>query len=871
MKQSFRHPRNKSLAFWGAFLLVVGGLVLAGGVWFYRSQEQEVRRSVEANLETIAHLKVNQIVQWRGERRADVGMLMGSIFFNETVARWLADPQAGSSDKILASFRAMQRYNHYHDILLADRRGQIRLSISDHPSPFHGETTQALAEVFRTRQAVLTDLHVPPDDPVPHLEIIAPVFVGNEPTTEPIGAIILQFEARQFLYPLIQSWPSASSTAETELVRLDGDAVMFLNDLRHRGGTAFKLRILLSRLEVPAVQAALGKAGMFHGTDYRGVKVLSVLKQVPDSSWAMVAKIDEEEALAEWHSRASLIVAVILTLAAALGTAAAMAWQQQIRYRVLAQSATALRDSEDMLNETGHIARIGGWAIDLMNGTLKWTREVYAIHEVEDGFLPTVEAAINFYAPESRPIIQQAVDLAIQAGEPFDIELELITAKNRRIWVQAIGHAVFVSGKAQTVSGTFQDITEHKRAEKALRESETKFRTLVENIPQKIFVKDRNSRWLAVNENFAHDLGLRSEELVGKVDYDFFPKELADKYRADDERVMRTGQTEELEEKYLREGLETWVHVVKAPVRDEHGEIAGVFGIFWDITERKRAEEEIHKLNSQLERRVYDRTTELAAANKELEAFSYSVSHDLRTPLRAIDGFSHALQEDYGNRLDEAGRDHLQRVRAAAQRMGRLIDDLLQLSRLGKAALHKERVNLSTLAQDIIAELRTGDPQRQVEVVISENLCGEADLRLLHVVMENLLRNAWKFTCKTPMARIEFGQVSGGSHSATTSATPSPPNGLNEAMRSDGTAVFFVRDNGAGFDMKNAEKLFGAFQRLHAATEFPGTGIGLATVARIIHRHAGAVWAEAAEGQGATFYFTLEPHARHAANMAPPS
>jgi signal transduction histidine kinase len=253
-----------------------------------------------------------------------------------------------------------------------------------------------------------------------------------------------------------------------------------------------------------------------------------------------------------------------------------------------------------------------------------------------------------------------------------------------------------------------------------------------------------------------------------------------------------------------------------------------------EIKERRRAEDEVRRLNVELERRVMDRTAQLAAANKELEAFSYSVSHDLRAPLRSIDGFSQVLLKHYREQLDPQGQNYLERVRASSQRMGQLIDDLLNLSRMTRGELRREPVDLSAVARAVAGELQQAEPDRQVTFVIADGLVVDGDPRLLRVVLENLLDNAWKFTGKHPRARIEFGRT-----------------------QRDGDTVYFVRDNGVGFNMAYADKLFGAFQRLHTRAEFEGTGIGLATVQRIIHRHGGGIRAEGAEGQGATFYFTL--------------
>lgn len=276
-------------------------------------------------------------------------------------------------------------------------------------------------------------------------------------------------------------------------------------------------------------------------------------------------------------------------------------------------------------------------------------------------------------------------------------------------------------------------------------------------------------------------------------------------------------------------------------IHPESSEVIELIASFKNLTTaRNRAEQEILALNAELEERVRDRTAQLAAANQELDAFAYSVSHDLRAPLRGIDGFSLALVEDFGETLSAEGKDYLRRIRAGCVRMGTLIDDLLYLSRLARNQLRREVVDLSLLARQVADELQQLDAQRKVDWVIAPQLVTVADPALLHAVLDNLLGNAWKFTGKQEYARIEFG-----------------------GFVQEGEQVFFVQDNGAGFDMLYADKLFNAFQRLHKAEEFDGTGIGLATVQRVIKRHGGRVWAQGAIGQGATFYFSLKEEHRH--------
>jgi signal transduction histidine kinase len=269
----------------------------------------------------------------------------------------------------------------------------------------------------------------------------------------------------------------------------------------------------------------------------------------------------------------------------------------------------------------------------------------------------------------------------------------------------------------------------------------------------------------------------------------------------------------------------------------EGGRIAGTISFGMDITARRRMEEALRTLNEQLELRVEERTAELGAANRELESFAYSVSHDLRAPLRAIDGFTQALVEDYGDKLDQRAFDYCGRVRKAAGRMGQLIDDLLVLSRITRAEMRFEDVNLSALATDILALLHEREPERQVRTHVQAGLRARGDVGLLRILLENLLDNAWKYTNKIEQADIEVG-----------------------ARWENNRQVFFVRDNGAGFDMAFAGKLFAPFQRLHSAQDYAGTGIGLATVQRIVARHGGRVSATAQVNQGAIFEFVLPSH-----------
>jgi len=425
------------------------------------------------------------------------------------------------------------------------------------------------------------------------------------------------------------------------------------------------------------------------------------------------------------------------------------------------------------------------------------------------------------------------------------------------------------------LSYVLKDITRRKRAEEALRKSEEKYHNLFENSSDAIITIDMEDRITSWNRSSEKLFGWTATEVTGRdLPELIIPPELKDEREKIIDDALSGKNITGIETTRLRkDGSKIEVSLTFSPIKDSNQNIIGLSGIIRDITERKkiedvlrkayeeveirvqertvqlaaaneafqaeiierrRAEEEIRRLNAELERRVIERTAQLEAANRELEAFSYSVSHDLRAPLRSIDGFSQALLEDYAGKLDEQGKDYLERVRSASQRMSELIDDMLMLSRVTRREMKHEKVDLSLLADHIATELKKTQLQRHIKFVITPGLVVKGDAELLRIMLENLLGNAWKFTSKHQSGRIEFGTT-----------------------EYEGKNAFFVHDDGVGFDMTYADKLFKPFQRLHSPSEFAGTGIGLATVKRIVQRHGGQVWAKGEVGKGATFYFDL--------------
>lgn len=381
------------------------------------------------------------------------------------------------------------------------------------------------------------------------------------------------------------------------------------------------------------------------------------------------------------------------------------------------------------------------------------------------------------------------------------------------------------------------DVTEQRRAEEALGKSEANLRTILDNADTAYVLLNNKFDILSFNQlaNTYALLDLGKELKEG----DNFINTLWKKWQPTVYENMQNvlhGIPVEYESSYrLSNGSRLWFHVRVNRIMDEKGEVIGLCISASNVTDRKQAEDQIREFNAHLENKVKERTYELEVANKELESFSYSVSHDLRAPLRSLNGYSQALLEDYADVLDEKAQHYLKRIQLNSERMATLIDDLLKLSRVTRQAITKQEVNLSKVAREIIKELEEKYKLDYVNIHIEPSMIANADLHLIRIALHNLLDNAIKFSAKAEQPEIHFTSY------------------FDENQR----RVFCVSDNGVGFDMQYAGKLFGAFQRLHDRNDYPGTGIGLSIVQRVINRHGGRVWAESNVGNGAKFYFTL--------------
>lgn len=486
--------------------------------------------------------------------------------------------------------------------------------------------------------------------------------------------------------------------------------------------------------------------------------------------------------------------------------------------------------SENKLKEAQSLAHIGSWELDLVTNTLTWSDEIFKIFGCNPcEFGATYEAFLNFIHPEDREFVNNSYLKHIKTKVPYNIVHRILLSGNEIKYVNERCKSEFdAQGKPIRSVGTVADITEKIKSEEILHRTQYS----IDNIADSIFWIDKSARFIFANQAACRNLEYSIDELLALTVFDIDPEFLQDNWEEHWNTIF-------LKDSFTIETVHCTKTGQRYPVevttnKVEFGGVMFNCAIARDISERKKAEEKIRKINIELEQRVAKRTLQLEAANKELETFAYSVSHDLRAPLRSIGGFSQILLEEYLHKLDAQGQDYLSRVHNGAQHMSELIDDMLTLSKVTRSEMNIREFNLSIIVHEIANELNNSDKKRKVECIIQDNVFADADERLIRIALENLLDNAWKFTSKKPVARIEFGM-----------------------MKKEGSNSYFIRDNGAGFDMKYAQKLFGAFQRLHDVSDFPGTGIGLATVQRIINRHGGKVWAEGEVGKGATLYFTL--------------
>jgi PAS domain S-box-containing protein len=1079
-------PRN--LIF--LFIAVSVGIILSG-LLYYQADNQYLRTEKQNELAAIADLKVGQIVAWRRERMADAQIITGDRAVGWIIQLWLANPTDASLQRQVIDWMASIRPPaFYSGAFLLDPNGNLLLSAADQSRPPSSEDKDHAILAAHTRYPFLSDLATGGLVDGIHIDAVAPILDPSGSDAPAVAVLILTVDPHEYLYPLIQAWPGPSETAETLLVRREGDSVVYLNDLRYRKNTALSLRIPLSNDRLPAAFAARGNEGAIEGIDYRGESVLAATRAIPDSAWSLVAKVDRNEIFASMDANARRMTFVIAVMIAAAGAGIGFFWRQQRvefyrqqfvtererrlfaqRYENLAQYANdiiLLYDSEGKIVDANEraVASYGYTREELLQHNIRdltaadsqtrYTERIKIIeernglifesmHVRRDGSSFPIEASTRLVQVDGSEYIQSIIrdiserktaeeaqhrqyqylaalqETTLELVSQLDLDhllgnivaraeqlvgtdsgfLDLVEPEKDRlvphvgtgfmadslksslkrgegaagkVWetrkpvvidnygawpdriknfnFEAIGSMAVVpllSGpnvlgmlglgydvasnrsfdpeavdlliqfarlaaiaieNARLYSNAQQELAERIRTQTRItRVSDLKRHLLsrgklgaklklITNAILETFDADFARIWIiergdlcdqgcphaAVTEGrdvcrnrsrclhqFAssargehvpgsHRRVPLGEYGIGRIALGeqtrFVTNDIANEPRVYDQAWAVSQGMVSFAGYRLVSGQDTPIGVLaffrKTPIQPEEEkyleELAHTASL---VIQTGKAEEEVYRLNTELEQRVVERTAELERTNMELEAFSYSVSHDLRAPLRALDGFSRILQEEHASEIDgEAGR-YLSLIRQNAQQMGHLIDDLLTFSRLSRHPLNRQPIDMAALVAKAGESLLHERAGRQINVTIGDLPACHGDPALLLQVWINLLSNAFKYTRKRADAQIIVGSTI-----------------MPAENHRDGDVVYFIKDNGAGFDMRYVAKLFGVFQRLHRAEEYDGTGVGLAIVQRIIQRHGGQVWAEGQVDQGATFYFTISDGQAARANEA---
>jgi len=876
-----------------AVFLVLALVAAALGFIVYRDQARDVRYRAGEELTAVRVLKASELAGWQADQLDDAGALADDPVLSETLERWIDAGQPYPAPFLVRSLVSTHQTMHeYSRIAVLDPSLHTVYSSPSGLPRLGAYTRRLAAEAVRTDKVVFSDFFVDGRGNLA-LQYVAPIRDASPSPDRTLGVYVLSVDPFETVLADLATWPTPGVSGETLLVERRGDEVLYLTPSRVEGGGALAVRRPADTPRLAGAMAVRGAIGVVDGVDYRGTPVLASVGPVPGTPWYLVARMDARAVSAQLRVSALATFAVVVgvILVGGLLLIFFWSWRESRQMRLLYAAERDLRASEEHFRVVFDDAPLG-ISLTHTDGRLGRVNKAFTeMLQYDSGDLAGLTVA-DLTHPDDRAETAQMIRACL-AGERdgFTLDKRYLRKDGMTIWVTA--SVVLLrrdDGTPDHFVAMLKDVTERRADALRLARLTRLYRVLVavnealvratrvdalyrEVCEAIVSVGGFVGAWVAAPDEDGvlqpaaeagpqHELRSRPYGIkLGDPVYGHAPAGEA----------LSTGRLYVCGDLQHDAGTEPWhgwyvefdMNTAAALPVMVHGEPLAAVVVFsrerdaFDAAElelfeqlaadvafavesllgeeaRAQAERDLARLNRELEQRVLERTAELRASNRELEAFSYSVSHDLRAPLRALDGFSLALLEDYDAALDDTGRDYLRRVRAASQRMGRLIDDLLTLSRVTRRELAREQVDLAAVAREVIAELREEEPGRRVEVTIPESLPTQGDPVLLRLVVQNLLANAWKFTSRREVAHVEVGV------------------GIT-----NGAAAYFVRDDGAGFDEAYADKLFAPFQRLHTSEEFPGTGVGLATAERIVRRHGGRMWAHGAVDSGATFFFTL--------------
>lgn len=819
-------------------------LLLVGGSWFYRSQEQTLRQKAIDELTSIGRLKADQITTWCKERLADAAILVESPFFIRGLADFMIDPDEKKTKELFAHFESLQKNYLYSDILLVSPDERVLISLTGE-AKIHRGYRAALTAALQNRKPLFTEIHTETQKPEPHISVIAPIFASREKGADLLGSVILVSDASLFLYPLIQSWPTQSRSAETLLVQRDRDEVLFLNELRHKRDTALKLRMPLSRTDLPAVMAVLGRQGFAEGRDYRGVDVLSVLIPIPDSPWFMVSKQDSEEIIAEWRSRSKLILGLLTALAASIGAIGLVAWQRHRKasYRQMYISEAELRTAMERHSVT--LKAIGDAVISTdAQGNVELLNPVAELltgwsHEEACG-LPLGEI-FHIISEETREISENPVSKVLSDGAVVGLANHTLLISRDGTEFPIADSAAPIHSAEGEISGVvlvFRDQSAERSAITTLQNSEKRYRSLFETAQDGILILDfETGRVLDANPFLLKLLDYSYEELCGKSLWELgLLKESAefrepfqtlkdnDYIRYNDMQLCTRSKecidVEFISNVYMVDNN----RVIQCNIRD--------------ISERKRDEAEHKRLMAQLQQ---------AQKMESVGRLAGGVAHDFNNMLSVIIGYAELGMER--TEPSEPLHNDLQEILNAARRSADIVRQLLAFAR--KQTIAPQVLDLNETVEGILKMLRRliGEDISLSWLPGKEVWPVRMDPSQIDQILANLCVNARDAISGVGKITIETGTVT-----------------FDEAYCADHAGfipgdfvLLAVSDNGCGMDRNTLENLFEPFFTTKEMGK--GTGLGLATVYGIVKQNNSFINVYSEPGQGTTFRIYLTRYA----------
>lgn len=947
---------RSALLFLLIFILLAEGIVVVGYLSF-KSHERQYFSEAEKQLAAITELKAAELAKWRKERLADGFVFFKNPAFSALARRFLEKPEdADAQRQLLDWLGTFTMYHGYDRIRLLDPQGVSRLSVPAKLPPISSFFMREISEVLRTGQVTFQDFYRNEYDQRVYLAVLVPIF-DEADGNRPLGVILLRIDPTAYLYPFLQRWPVPSKTAETLLVRREGNEAVFLNELRFQTNTALNLRAPLSRVELPAVQAALGKKGVMRGIDYRGVPVLADTQPIADSPWSMVARRDVAEVIAEMHARLWQTIAMIGSLLFCAAACVALVWRHQRVgfYREKANAAEILRENEHKLKLAQEVARLGSYELDVRSGDWTSSEMMDNLFGINSSYPKNIAGWSQLIHPDDRKaMMAYFLNHVVMGKNPFDREYRIVRQKDKAVrWVHGLGQLrCNAAGEVIAMFGVIQDITEHRQAEDALHREQDFQRALLDNIaegvvacdakgmltlfnrvarewhgmdalslppeewgqhynlygpdgttplptedipllrafrgeivrnaemmivakgrppravlasgcpffdaehnllgavavmhditgrkqaeeiilrerdfsqavldslPGLFYLFDERGRFLRWNKHFEEVSGYSADEISRMIPLDFFNKTDGQNITDAIQRVFQTGEVS-VEAGFMSKG-QTRTPYLFTGKRFQFDQKPCVVGMGVDITQRKQADDRLIAI-----------MRDLRTSNQDLEQFAYVASHDLQEPLRMVASYMQLIDRRYKDKFDQNARDFIGFAVDGAVRMQKLIDSLLEYSRVQSRKKPFEEVDLGALLKQVLRDLEKQVLEVGARITADPLPHVFGDALQLGLVFQNLIGNALKFRGeKAPEVHIaaeEFSKY----------------------------WKITVRDNGIGIAPEYQGKIFKIFQRLHNQSEYPGTGIGLAVCRRVVERHGGEAGVESEFGKGSSFWFTL--------------